>query len=209
MGQRDFSLLLRVPCRLSCRQLIVKERIQLVLNFTLCWRDQTLMTLAYNRDFMTGPLTGASGPRTGLPGAALEGRNGICGTWHYCREQVDPRGIESWWVLAELRWQTRFLKELSPGQTRPHSCTAAARALWRLLVWTCLYPYFVSHLHSHSNLPSPLTDSNAQADNLVSGLALGLPMQTAAPVEAASISHDVYHQMFQGRGRGWEEKWPK
>jgi hypothetical protein len=41
--------LLRVPCRLPCRQLIVKERIQLVLNFTLCLRDWTLMTLAYIR----------------------------------------------------------------------------------------------------------------------------------------------------------------
>jgi hypothetical protein len=51
-GPRDFSLLLRVPCWLPCRQLIVKERIQLVLNFILCWRDQTLMTLACNRDFM-------------------------------------------------------------------------------------------------------------------------------------------------------------
>jgi hypothetical protein len=49
---RDFLLLLRVPCRLHCRQLIVKERIQLVFNFTLCLRDQTLTTLACNKDFM-------------------------------------------------------------------------------------------------------------------------------------------------------------
>jgi hypothetical protein len=39
------------------------------------------------------------------------------------------------------------------------------------LVQTCLYPCFVRHLHSHSNLPGPLADGNAQADNLVSGLA--------------------------------------
>jgi hypothetical protein len=52
------------------------------------------------------------------------------------------------------------------------------------LMQTCLYPCFVIHLCSHSNLPSPLTDGNAWADNLVSGLALGLPTQTAAPVEA-------------------------
>jgi hypothetical protein len=34
-GLRDFLLLLRVPCRLSCRQLVIKERLQLLLNFTL------------------------------------------------------------------------------------------------------------------------------------------------------------------------------
>jgi hypothetical protein len=45
------------------------------------------------------------------------------------------------------------------------------------------YPCFVNHLRSHSNLPSPLANGNAQADNLVSWIALGLPMQTAAPVE--------------------------
>jgi hypothetical protein len=39
------------------------------------------------------------------------------------------------------------------------------------LVITCLYPCFVSHLCSHSNLLIPLTDSNAQADKLVSGFA--------------------------------------
>jgi hypothetical protein len=48
----DFPLLLRVPCRLPCRQLIVKDRIQLVLNFTLGLRDWTLTTVACNRDFM-------------------------------------------------------------------------------------------------------------------------------------------------------------
>jgi hypothetical protein len=53
------------------------------------------------------------------------------------------------------------------------------------LVQTCLYPCFVRHLHSHSNLPGPLADGNAQADNLVSGLALGLPTKIATPVEAA------------------------
>jgi hypothetical protein len=53
------------------------------------------------------------------------------------------------------------------------------------VVWTRLYPCFVSHLHSHSYLPGPLSDSNAWADNLVSGLNLGLPKQTAAPIEAA------------------------
>jgi hypothetical protein len=42
------------------------------------------------------------------------------------------------------------------------------------LVQTHLYPCFVSHLCLHSNLPAPLTDGNAQADNLVSGLALAL-----------------------------------
>jgi hypothetical protein len=30
--------------------------------------------------------------------------------------------------------------------------------------------------------------------NLVSGLALGLPTQTAAPVEAAQPNHALYHQ---------------
>jgi hypothetical protein len=59
---------------------------------------------------------------------------------------------------------------------------------------TRLYPCFVSHLHSHSNLPSPLSDGNAWADNLVSGLALGLSMQTTAPIEAAQLSHALYHQ---------------
>jgi hypothetical protein len=51
-GLRDFLLLLRVPYRLPCRQLIVKENIQLVLGFTLCFRDQTLTTLACNRGFV-------------------------------------------------------------------------------------------------------------------------------------------------------------
>jgi hypothetical protein len=51
-GPRIVLFLLRVPCRLPCRQLIVKERIQVVLNFTLCLRDQTLRTLACNKDFM-------------------------------------------------------------------------------------------------------------------------------------------------------------
>jgi hypothetical protein len=37
-GPRDFLLLLRVLCRLPCRQLIVKEKIQLALRFTLCLR---------------------------------------------------------------------------------------------------------------------------------------------------------------------------
>jgi hypothetical protein len=49
---KRLPLLLRVPCRMPCRQLIVKERIQLVLNFTLCLIDGTLTTLACNRDFM-------------------------------------------------------------------------------------------------------------------------------------------------------------
>jgi hypothetical protein len=62
------------------------------------------------------------------------------------------------------------------------------------LVQTCLYPCFVSHLCSHSNLPSLFADGNALADNLVSGLALGLPTQTAAPIEAARLSHAVHHQ---------------
>jgi hypothetical protein len=55
------------------------------------------------------------------------------------------------------------------------------------LVQTRIYPCFVSHLRSHSNLPSPLTDGSAWADNLVSGLALGLPMQTSTPVEASQL----------------------
>jgi hypothetical protein len=52
----------------------------------------------------------------------------------------------------------------------------------------------VSHLLSRSNVSGPLTDGNARADNLVSGLPLGLPTQTAAPVEAAQLSHALYHQ---------------
>jgi hypothetical protein len=62
------------------------------------------------------------------------------------------------------------------------------------LVQTHLYPCFVSNLCSHSNLPGPLANGNAQADNLVSGLALGLLMQIAAPVQAAKLSHALYHQ---------------
>jgi hypothetical protein len=61
---RIFPFLLRVPCRLPCRQLIVPERIQMVLNFTLCLTDLTLMTLACSRDFMARPLTGDNGPNT-------------------------------------------------------------------------------------------------------------------------------------------------
>jgi hypothetical protein len=80
----------------------------------------------------------------------------------------------------------------SPGLAPFH--TATTGALWQLLVQTCLYPCFVSHLCSHSNLPSPFADSNVWADNLVSGLALGLPTQTATPVEAAQLSHAFYHQ---------------
>jgi hypothetical protein len=37
-GPRIFLFLLKVPCRLPCRQLTVKERIPLVLNVTLCSR---------------------------------------------------------------------------------------------------------------------------------------------------------------------------
>jgi hypothetical protein len=62
------------------------------------------------------------------------------------------------------------------------------------LVQTRLCPSFVSHLHSHSDLPGPCTDSNSWADNLVSGVALGLPMQTAAPIDIPRLSHAAYHQ---------------
>jgi hypothetical protein len=63
------------------------------------------------------------------------------------------------------------------------------------LVQAHLYPCFVSHLRSYFNLPGPLTDSKAQVDNLVSGLALGLLTQTAhTPIEAAWLSHALYHQ---------------
>jgi hypothetical protein len=94
-----------------------------------------------------------------------EGRNRICRARRHCREQAGPRRIESQWG-----------------------------ALWQFLVRTHLYPCFVSHLCSHSNHPSSFADGNAQADNLVSGLALSLPTQTAAPIEAALLSHAVYHQ---------------
>jgi hypothetical protein len=66
-----------------------------------------------------------------------------------------------------------------------HHCESNLFFQLHSLVKTKLYLCFVSHLCSHSNLPSPLTDGNAQEDNLVSGLALGLSTQTAAPVEAA------------------------
>jgi hypothetical protein len=49
---RDFLLLLRVHYRLPCRQLVVKEKMQMVLGVSLCLRDWTLTTLACNRDFM-------------------------------------------------------------------------------------------------------------------------------------------------------------
>jgi hypothetical protein len=62
------------------------------------------------------------------------------------------------------------------------------------LVQTFLYLCFVSHLCSHSNFPDPLAEGNAWADNLVSGLALGLPMQAATPMETARLSHALYHQ---------------
>jgi hypothetical protein len=55
-GPRIFLFLLRVLCRLPYRWSEVKKRIQLVLNFTLCLRGQTLMTLACNRDFMKIPF---------------------------------------------------------------------------------------------------------------------------------------------------------
>jgi hypothetical protein len=102
---------------------------------------------------------------------------------------VGPRGIESWWC------QTQLLQELSPGQAQPHShTTATAGALLQLLVQTCLYSCFMSHLPSHSDLPGPLADGNAWADNLVSELALGLPTQTAAAHRCSRLSHAVYHQ---------------
>jgi hypothetical protein len=62
------------------------------------------------------------------------------------------------------------------------------------LVQTHLYPCFVSHLCSHSNLPGPLTDGNAGTDNLVSELALSLPIKTATPIEAALLIYALYHQ---------------
>jgi hypothetical protein len=103
----------------------------------------------------------------------LDSPGGVGGEEWDLWEQAGVRGIESWWVQVELQHWTLLLKELSPSQAQPHSCAAAAaaRALWQLLVLTHLYPYFVSHLLSHSNLPGPLIDGNAWADNLVSGLA--------------------------------------
>jgi hypothetical protein len=67
------------------------------------------------------------------------------------------------------------------------------------LMQSHLFPCFVSHLCSHSNLPGPLADSNAWADNLVSGLALGLPMETVAPIRAAQLSHDHQNALALGR----------
>jgi hypothetical protein len=64
----------------------------------------------------------------------------------------------------------------------------------RSLVQNHHYLYFVSHLCSHFNLPGSLADGNAWADNLVSGLALGLPTQTAAPIETAQLNHPLYQQ---------------
>jgi hypothetical protein len=49
---RDFLLSLRAPYRLPYRQLIVKEKTQLVLGFTLCLRDWILPTLTCNKAFM-------------------------------------------------------------------------------------------------------------------------------------------------------------
>jgi hypothetical protein len=74
---RDFPLLLRVPCRLPCRKLVVKEKTELVLNFILCLREPTLRTLACSRDFMTRPLTGANGTRTRLPKQCWKGGMGF------------------------------------------------------------------------------------------------------------------------------------
>jgi hypothetical protein len=53
------------------------------------------------------------------------------------------------------------------------------------LVETHIYLFFVSHLCSLSNLPSPLDDGNTQADKAVSGLALSLPTLTVTHIEAA------------------------
>jgi hypothetical protein len=122
------------------------------------------------------------------PRVVSEGRNRIFRALCHCQKHIGPRGTESWWVPAEPRIWTHLLKKLSPGQAQPHSCTATTAGLLRqLLVWTWLYPWFVSHFQSYSNQHSPLTDSNAWADNLVSGLALGLLTQTATPVEPAQL----------------------
>jgi hypothetical protein len=102
-----------------------------------------------------------------------------------------PEGIESQWALVVVVLDLPP-KRAQPQPSQPHSHTTGA--LWQLLVRTCLYPCFVSHLHSHSNLPGPLTDGNAWAENLVSGLALGLPTQTATPIGAAQLIHALYHQ---------------
>jgi hypothetical protein len=129
------------------------------------------------------------------PYEVSEGRNGVCGGRHHSWEQAGLRGIESWQAPVEPWCPTCLQKVLSPGQARSHVCaTGTASPLWQLLVQTHLYPCFVSHLHSHSNLHGPLTDGNACTDNLVSGLALGLPMQTTTPIESAQLSHAVYHQ---------------
>jgi hypothetical protein len=104
------------------------------------------------------------------------------------------RGIESWWAPVKPQHQTHLPKELSSSQAWLHSHTAsAAGVLWQLLVLTRLYPCFVSYLRFHYG--------NAWTDNLVSGLALGLRMETAAPVEASLLSHAVYHENASALGR--------
>jgi hypothetical protein len=57
------------------------------------------------------------------------------------------------------------------------------------VVHTHLYPCFGSHLCSHSNLPGSLTDGNAWADNLVSGLA-----HANCCTRRSCLSHALYHQ---------------
>jgi hypothetical protein len=61
---KRFSPLAKSALQAPCRKLIVRERIELVLNVTLCSSRYTLTALACNREFMTEPLTGANGLRT-------------------------------------------------------------------------------------------------------------------------------------------------
>jgi hypothetical protein len=49
---KRFPSLTKSPLQAALQAAVVKERIQLVFNFTLGLRDQTLTTLACNRDFM-------------------------------------------------------------------------------------------------------------------------------------------------------------
>lgn len=52
------------------------------------------------------------------------------------------------------------------------------------------FPFFVAHIRSHSNLPGPLAEGNAKADQLTNYVAF--PVQT--PVSQAQDAHKLHHQ---------------
>ncbi|KGL78839.1 hypothetical protein N309_09732, partial [Tinamus guttatus] len=90
------------------------------------------------------------------------------------------------------RLEHSFLKEVS-NET-------LFALLWKLrwLLNRRIYPYFIQHVRSHTSLPGPISEGNAQADSLAG--AVVLPDRFAQ----ARLSHDFYHQNAKALRRSFQ-----